>query len=401
MTRLIYLDAAASTPLDPAVLEAMLPVLRGGHGNPSSSHWAGQRVHALVEHAREQVAALTSRRPNSVIFTSGATEANSLALHGLLTTVEGPRRGVVSCVTEHPAVLEPLRVLAASGVPVRLVGVDADGRVDLEELAGAVDDTTLLVTVMAANNETGVLADLDVITEIAHAAGALLHTDASQLLAWGPLAVDHDVDLVTVSGHKMHGPQGVGALVLDRRVVRALQPVQRGGGQERGLRSGTVNVAGVVGLGAAAGLAGQVGPQAVAEVRALRDRLLAGLRAELPVVLLNGHPVHRLPGTLNVAVGDVRDEVDADAVLAHLPGVAASTGSACSSGAAGPSPILTAMGLPAERARSSLRLSVSRLTDPADITAAVPQLVGAVREVRNRRDAVQVQVGVGELVSLS
>ncbi|SHG73855.1 cysteine desulfurase IscS [Geodermatophilus nigrescens] len=396
MTRPIYLDAAASTPLDPVVLEAMRPVLQEGYGNPSSSHWAGRRAQRLVERAREQVAAIASGRPSGVIFTSGATEANNLALHGLLASAEGKRRSVVSCVTEHPAVLEPLRALAARGIPVRLVGVDEDGRLDLDELVAAVNETTLLVTVMAANNETGVLTDLATVCEVAHSAGALVHSDASQILAWGALPGDHQMDLVTVSGHKMHGPQGIGALVAGRTALQLLRPVTHGGGQERGLRSGTLNVAGAVGLGAAAELATETGQIAAGAVQAQRDALLAGLQAQLPVALLNGHVQHRLPGILNVAVGDAGDEVEADAVLAHMPTLAAATGSACSSGAPGHSHVLSAMGLPVQRVRSSLRFSLSRLSDPETVPAALPLIIDAVREVRTRMHSNDPQVDMHE-----
>jgi cysteine desulfurase len=389
MSRMIYLDAAASTPLDPEVLDAMLPILRDGYGNPSSSHWAGRRAHGLVERAREQVSALTHRRPGAVIFTSGATESNNFAVQGLIASAGSERNAVVSCVTEHPAVLEPLRALADRGFAVHLVGVDATGRIDLDELACVVDERTLLVTVMAANNETGVLAGLDAIAEITHDAGAMLHTDASQLLAWGPLNAHVEIDLVTVSGHKMHGPQGVGALVAGRRAARALRAVQLGGGQERGLRSGTTNVAGVVGLGHAAEIAATRGPLAIVTVKRRRDALQDGLQAELPVALLNGDAVYRLPGTLNIAVGDVDDEVEADAVLANMSTVAASAGSACTSGTPGPSPTLMAMGLSTERALSSLRFGLSRLTSDADVQEALPLVVSAVQVVRATRDTAQ------------
>lgn len=383
MRRLIYLDAGASTPLDPAVLDAMLPVLREVHGNPSSAHWAGRAAAELVDHAREQIGGLAHWGPASVVFVSGATEANALAVRGLVASAPAQRGAIVSCATEHPAILETLRALATEGVPVRLVGVDATGRPDLVELEKAVDEHTLLVTVMAANNETGVIADLDTIAEIAHGAGAYLHTDASQRLAWGALPHGHEYDLITVSGHKMHGPQGVGALLAGRDVRRVLKPLQLGGGQERGLRSGTTNVAGVVGLGHAAELAVDLGPAAAIRTRSLRDELQRELERSLSVALLNGDPDHRLPGTLNIAVGDVGDEVDAEAVLAHMPTVAASTGSACRAGAPGPSHVLTAMGLTPTRSLASLRFGLSRLTARDEVRTALPCIIEAVRAVRD------------------
>jgi len=387
MTRLIYLDAAASTPIDPLVLDTMLPVLGEVYGNPGSSHWAGQRARNLVEGARESVGALAHQGPSSVVFLSGATEANALALHGMLASAEEGRRSVVSCVTEHPAVLEPLRALADSGVPVHLVSVDSHGRPDLDQLASLVDDTTFLVTIMAANNETGVMVDLSEVAAIAHSAGAFFHTDASQLLTWGPLPANHEADLVTVSGHKMHGPKGVGALIVGREARHLLQPIQRGGGQERGLRGGTTNVAGVVGLGAAADRAMAIGATAADTTAALRDQLERGLLDALPAAVLNGARDVRLPGVLNIAVGDVGYGVEGDAVLARLPRVAASTGSACSSGVPGPSQVLLAMGMPVERAQSSLRFSLSRLSVRADVEDALPMVIEAVRAVREATSA--------------
>jgi cysteine desulfurase len=382
MTRVIYLDGPGSTPLEAEVITAMTEVLHQVHANPGSAHAPGRAAHALVEQAREQVAAIVASGPASVIFTSGATESNALALRGLPPASR--RQTIVSCVTEHPAVLRPLEALQREGRPVRLVGVDQQGRIDLDALAAAIDDSTLLVSVMAANNETGVLADLASIVVLAHEAGAYVHTDASQLLAWGALPPDHGLDLITVSGHKMHGPQGVGALIASRSARRALRPLQVGGGQERGLRSGTTNVAGVVGLGMATVLAADRGPATAERTRRLRDALHLELGQALPMALLNGHPDHRLPGTLNLAVGDEGDEVDAAAVLAQAPTVAASAGSACSAGTQEPSPVLLAMGLSRARAASSIRFGLSRLSTARDVDEAVPALVHAVHTVRER-----------------
>lgn len=382
MTRMIYLDAAASTPIAPEVVECMLPVLRDVVGNPSSGHWAGARARALVETARQQVAELAGSATPAVVFTSGATESNNLAVRGVLAASDGTRNEIVSCTSEHPAILEPLRALEREGARVRLVAVDQFGRIDLDELREVVSLKTCLVSVMAANNETGVVADLHELSQIAHDCGAMFHTDASQLLAWGTPSPDAEPDLVTVSGHKMHGPQGIGALAMTRSAARVLRPVQLGGGQERGLRSGTVNVAGAVGLGEAARLARVDGPIAAPRVRGLRDQLFEGLAASLSVVLLNGHPDQRLPGTLNIAFGDGDDDVDADAVLAQMPTVAASSGSACASGALGPSPVLRAMGITDARAAASVRFGLSRLTEDVDIHEALPIIVNAVKTVR-------------------
>lgn len=392
--RQVYLDAAASTPIDPTVLSAMLEVLQGPTANPSSAHWAGRRAGDLVHEARERVGALVGRAPSSVIFTSGATEANNLVLRGLRSREaarDGTRHAIVSARTEHPSVLATLQHLAAEGATVHLVDVDQDGRVDLDQLRELVDHTTLLVSLMAANNETGVLVDLARAGEITHSAGALFHSDASQLLAWGPLPTDVDLDLITVSAHKMHGPQGVGALVATREARDLLTPTATGGGQENGLRSGTVNVAGVVGLGAAAEQAINIGPSARATVQRMRDSLQAGLIRELSgsrggaglrqYPQLNGHAQARLPGVANLAFGDVEAPIDAEAILAAAPTIAASTGSACSAGMPGPSPVLMAMGCSTERAESSIRFSLSRLTAPADIDEGILAIAAAVDHV--------------------
>lgn len=383
MTALLYLDAAASAPLDSRVLEALVEELEAEQANPSATHGPGRRAQQRVEAARDKVAALTRSGPAGVVFTSGATEANALALRGLETNAT--RSTVVSCTTEHPSVLAQLDMLRQAGRPVRMVGVNRQGQVDMDALRAALGEDTLLVSVMAANNETGVLTDLAEVSALAHEAGAFVHSDASQLMAWGPLSEDVDLDLVTISGHKMHGPQGTGALVMSRRARQLMRPLLPGGGQERGLRSGTYNVAGIVGLGVAAELAGQDGVAAIPNVRRLRDLLHDQLTALLPFSKLNGHPQRRLPNVLNLALGQSGDEVDAQAVLAHVPRLAAATGSACSAGTPEPSPVLRAMGLGTARAASSVRLSLSRLSKESDVLVAVPLIADAVLEVRRRQ----------------
>jgi len=377
----IYLDNNATTALDERVLDAMLPALRHV-GNPSSAHPAGQRARRWVEDARRQVAALLDASPREIVFTGGSTEANNLALKGLVHGVGPQRRRVVSVTTEHPAILETLRALEAEGAEVVLVPVDLCGVVDLERLGDAVDDQTLLVTVMAANNETGVLAPLPQIAEIAHASGALLHTDATQLLAWGGVEVDAlGVDLLSLSSHKMHGPQGVGALYVRRECSWRLAPIQHGGGHERCIRSGTLNTAGIVALGAAAELAASEGPEAAQRVRALRDQLHHELEESAAPVILNGHPSDRLPGTLNLSFPGA----DADAVMAGAPSVAVATGSACSTGNPGPSHVLTAMGVGEEQAACSLRFGLSRFTTADEITTAAALIAESVARVRYRQ----------------
>jgi cysteine desulfurase len=377
----IYLDNNATTALDGRVLAAMLPALQHV-GNPSSSHAPGQAARDWVEAARRQVSALLDASPREIFFTSGSTEANNLALKGLLYG-EGPRRQrVVSVTTEHPAILETLHALQADGAEVVLVPVDQWGIVDLHRLRDSVDDRTLLVTVMAANNETGVLAPLPQIAEIAHSTGALLHTDATQLLAWGEVKVDDlGVDLLSLSGHKMHGPQGVGALYVRRECRWRLTAIQHGGGHEQGIRSGTLNTAGIVGLGAAAELAASEGPTEAQRVKALRDRLYRKLEETAAPLILNGHPVNRLPGTLNLSFPGA----DADAVMAGAPNVAIATGSACSTGHPEPSHVLTAMGVGEEQADCSLRFGLSRFTTAEEIKEAAALIAQSVARVRCRQ----------------
>jgi cysteine desulfurase len=377
----IYLDSNATTALDERVLDAMLPALRHT-GNPSSAHTAGQAARKWVEDARRQVAALLHASPREVVFTSGSTESNNLALKGLVHGADPRRRRVVSVTTEHPAILETLRALEAEGNEVALVPVDHRGIVDLQHLDDVVNDQTLLVSVMAANNETGVLAPLPHIGEIAHARGAVLHTDATQLVAWGGVDVDaFGVDLLSLSGHKMHGPQGVGALYVRRECSWRLAPIQHGGGHERGMRSGTLNTAGIVGLGAAAKLAASEGPAEAERVRALREQLHRELQEAAAPLILNGHPVDRLPGTLNVSFPGA----DADAVMAGARNVAIATGSACSTGHPEPSHVLTAMGVDEEQAACSLRFGLSRFTTAEEITTAAALIAESVAKVRYRQ----------------
>lgn len=375
----IYLDNNATTVLDPRVLEAMLPIL-AEVGNPASVHQAGQRAKSSVEVARRQVAALLGSSPSEVVFTSGSTEANNLALKGVSRQASGRRR-IVTVTTEHPSILKTLEALAGEGFEIVQVDVDSEGMVQLDSLRLAVNDETLLVSIMAANNETGVLSPLEAIAEIAHDNGALFHSDATQLLVWGGLEVEAiGVDLLSMSGHKMHGPQGVGALYVRREVSRRLVATQHGGGQERGLRSGTLNTAGIVGLGAAAELAMLEGPRFALRVRTLRDELHHRLQDEASPVLLNGHLETRLPGTLNLSFLGA----DADAIMAGARSVAIATGSACSTGNPGPSHVLTAMGVDAGQAACSLRFGLSRFTTREDVTTAATLVAASVSRVRDR-----------------
>lgn len=374
----IYLDNHATTPLDPAVLEAMLPFLAGFAGNPASPHVRGSEAKSAVEHARQQVAGLFGARPNDVLFTSGATEANNLALFALLSGVSDRPR-VVSSGIEHPSILEPLRALERTGVEVVLLPVDGEGRVDPIELEQAIDERTAVVSIAVANGEVGTIERLDVLAEIIHERGALLHTDAAQ--GAGRVAVGMSslgIDVLTASAHKLHGPQGMGALVATPAVRHRMRPLLYGGGQERGLRSGTLNVAGVVGFGVAAEVATCHIEQDQAEIAALRDKLLRGLRQRLGDVELNGPRSERLPHNLNVRITGV----DAEALIASCSEVCFSTTSACSTGGPEPSHVLTAIGLATEEAEESVRFGISRMTTEHEIDDAVAFISDAVARIR-------------------
>jgi len=367
----VYLDFNATTPLAPEALEAMLPFLADHFGNPSSGHVYGLRAREGVDRARAQVATLLGCAPEEVVFTGGGTEANNLALFGAVEAA-GIRRLVISTV-EHPAIEQPCRALEARGVAVSRVGVDERGVLDLDALARAVDGPgPVLVSVMHANNETGAIQPLEAVVRLAHAHGAIVHTDAAQSVGKIPARLDElGVDLISVAGHKLYAPKGVGALIV--RAGTPLAPFARGAGHERGLRPGTENVASIVALGAACELAFK--RPAAADLHALARRLLDGLREALPSLVLNGPEIERLPNTVNVSVPGVLGR----AWLAATPEVAASNGSACHDGHDTPSSVLTAMGLPRERALGAIRLSVGRTTTEDDIDRAVEALSRSAR----------------------
>ncbi|MGD8894425.1 MAG: cysteine desulfurase family protein [Acidobacteriota bacterium] len=375
----IYLDHNATTPLAPEVLAAMLPCLREDYGNASSLHWFGQRARAAVEAAREQVAVLVGAEPSEIVFTASGSESDNTALRGVAARTREPRRRIVTTTVEHHAVLRTAEAMRDEGVPVELVGVDAEGRVDPEKVLELVDERTALVSVMLGNNETGVIQPAGRIAQIAHEAGALAHCDAVQ--AAGKVRVDVselDVDLLTLSAHKIYGPKGVGGLYVRRGT--ALAPLVRGGGQERNRRAGTVNVAGAVGFGAAAVLARQRLEADVVHLRGTRDRLEARLLA-LPGAALNGDEP-RLPNTTNVSFEGC--EAEGLMMALDLAGVAVSTGAACAAGGVEPSHVLKAMGLPPERVQSSLRLSVGRGTTEEQVDRAAEIIRTCVERQRAR-----------------
>ena len=378
--REVYLDYNASAPLDPRVFEAMAPVLSGEVGNASSVHRFGRRQAAAVDEAREHVAALVGGRPGGVVFTAGATEANNLALRGAVEAApEGRQRILVSAV-EHASVGRTARWLADCGlVKLDVIGVTAGGFVETDAVEDLVSDDVVLVSVMAANSETGVLNPVGEIAERARAAGALFHCDATQMAGRLPFGMEElGADLVSVSGHKICGPGGVGALVGTRHALARLAPVIHGGGHERGLRSGSLNVGGIVGLGAAARIAADERESESARVGILRDRLVTELGARLARVHQNGDVTRRLPNTASIRF----EGADAEAVVSNMDPVAVSTGSACSAGSIEPSEVLTAMGLSRDAAFESVRFSLGRFTTAADIDIAIESAAAAVARVR-------------------
>lgn len=376
--RPVYLDNQATTPCDPRVVEAMLPWFTEKFGNPhSAEHRMGQEAEAAVEEARAAVAALIGAEAREIVLTSGATESNNLAIKGAarFAAAHGtPRRRIVTAATEHKCVLAAVADLAEEGFEPVVLPVGHDGLLDPERLAAAVDETTLLVSVMAVNNEIGVVQDLAAIAAIAKRAGALMHSDAAQGAGKIPLDVNGlGLDLVSISGHKLYGPKGVGALYVRRRPRARLAPLFSGGGQERGFRSGTLPTPLVVGLGAACRIAAAGMAEEAARLAALRERLMAGLDAAIPGLVLNGSAAARIPGNLNLTF----PAATAEALMRLCPDLCVSTGSACSSAAVEPSYVLTALGLTAEQASRTLRLGLGRFTSEADVDYAVAALAAA------------------------
>ena len=376
----IYLDYNATTPLDPLVVEAMEPFLREHFGNPSSTHVYGRAAHDAVARARSQVATLIGAEAAEIVFTSGGTEATNHALKGLVLpslarSVRGPAPHVVTSTVEHPATAETCAFLERLGAQVTRVPVDRHGVVELEALEQALRRPALVVSIMHANNEVGTLEPIATIARIAHAHGALVHTDAAQ--SAGKIALDVEalgVDLLSLAGHKLYAPKGVGALYV--RAGVALESLIHGAGHEGGRRAGTENVPYVVALGAASQIAQRALPGASEALRRLRDRLWDGLRQSLgDDIVLNGHPVHRLPSTLNV---NFVGHVGAD-LLAAVPEIAASTGSACHEGRVELSPGLRAMRVPEEIGRGAVRLSVGRFTTDDEVDRAAEMLTAAAR----------------------
>jgi cysteine desulfurase len=375
----IYLDNQATTRTDPRVVEAMLPYFTEIFGNPhSEQHAHGRAAMAAVDQARARVAALLGAEPREIVFTSGATESNNIAIKGTARFHAGRKRHVVTCATEHKCVLECCRRLEREGFRVTFLGVQRDGLVALEALEDAIEDDTVLVSIMAANNEIGVIQPIADIGRICRARGVYFHCDAAQAVGKVPIDVAAmNIDLLSVSGHKLYGPKGIGALYVRRRPRVRLEPLFDGGGQERGVRSGTLPAPLCVGLGVACEIAGAEMAAEDGRLTALRDRLLAALRDGLDDVRLNGHPTQRLAGNLNVSFPGVRLED----LFEALDDLSFSSGSACTSVAVEPSYVLRALGVPDVLAASSVRLGLGRFTTAAEVDYAAERFVGTVRRL--------------------
>jgi cysteine desulfurase len=377
----IYMDYHATTPVDPRVVDAMLPYFTQHFGNPASrNHSFGWEAEEAIEAARKQVADLIGANAKEIIFTSGATEANNLAIKGAAEMYREKGNHIITCVTEHKAVIDTCKKLEKLGARVTYLPVQKDGRISLDELQAAITEKTILITIMAANNEIGVLQPIAEIGAIAKAKGILFHTDAVQAVGKVPFDVNQNkVDLASLSAHKLYGPKGVGALYVRRRNPRVLLAEQiSGGGHERGMRSGTLNVPGIVGLGAAAALAKAEMATEIARLSAMRDRLNKKLHDNLDEIYINGSMEHRLPHNLNISFAYVEGE----SLLMGINDVAVSSGSACTSASLEPSYVLKALGAGDDLAHSSIRFGLGRWTSDEEVDYVVEKLTSVVRRLR-------------------
>jgi cysteine desulfurase len=392
----IYLDNHATTRVDPRVLEAMLPYFSTIYGNAASvSHKFGWDAGAAVDQGREQVAALVGADAREIIVTSGATESNNLAIKGVLPYLKRKGNHLVTTAVEHKSVLDPLNRLAREGWDLSIVPPDRFGQVSVEAIAGALTERTILVSVIAANNEVGTINPFGAIGRLCHERGILFHTDATQAAGKIPLDVQRDaIDLLSLSAHKIYGPKGIGALYVRRRDPQVrLSPLFDGGGHERGFRSGTIAVPLVVGLGESAAIAARERPEEAERLLSLRERLHSGLNARVRAIQLNGHPSERLMGNLNLSFG----YVDGEALMMAMRDVAVSSGSACSSANPEPSHVLLAMGVDEDMARASLRFGLGRFTTAEEIDFTIDAVAEAVARLREHSAAwkVREREGVG------
>ncbi|MBS5150456.1 MAG: cysteine desulfurase NifS [Butyricicoccus pullicaecorum] len=382
MNRFVYADNAATTPMSESVYEAMKPYLTEFYGNPSSLYRIGRENHRAITTAREKVAqAIGAQEPKEIIFTGGGSQADNLAIRGYVKgrSARG-RKHIITSKIEHHAVLYTCEALEKEGYPVTYLDVDAEGHVDLEQLKSVISDQTAIVTIMAANNEIGTIEDLKAISEIAHAHGAVFHTDAVQAVGHMHINVQEmGIDMLSLSGHKFRGPKGIGALYLRKGI--ALEPLIYGGGQERGLSSGTENVAGIVGLGQAIEDAtGSHLDEKMGYVKKLTDRLVKGIMDKIPYTHYTGDPVNRLPGTASF----VFEAIEGEGLILRLDnaGICSSTGSACSTGSLDPSHVLMAIGLPHEIAHGSLRLTLGEQNTEEDVDYLIEKVTEVVSTLR-------------------
>jgi cysteine desulfurase len=377
----VYLDNNATTPVDRRVLEAMLPYLGEHFGNAASRHHPfGWKAEEGVAAAREHVAALIGASAKEIVWTSGATESDNLAIKGVAEMHAEKGNHVVTCTTEHKAVVDTCKYLETKGVAVTWLEPDGDGRVTAAQVAEAIGERTVLITLMAANNEIGTLHPIAEIGKVAKDAGVIFHCDATQAIGKVPIDVEAmGIDLLSCSGHKVYGPKGVGCLYVRRRGPRVRLACQmHGGGHERGMRSGTLNVPGIVGMGEAYRVAAEEMPAEAPRLAALRDRLHRSIAARVDHVRLNGHPTERLPNTLNLSFAYVEGE----SLMLRMKDVAVSSGSACTSASLEPSYVLRAIGVPEELAHSSIRFSLGRFNMPEEMDHAADRVERAVAELR-------------------
>jgi len=376
----IYLDHNATTPVDPRVVEAMLPYFTKKFGNAASDHAYGIEAKRAVDKAREQIAAVIDARPEEIIFTSGATESDNIALFGVAEKYADKGDHIITCVTEHKAVLDCCKQLEKMGKRVTYLPVDQYGLVDPDDVRRAITPQTILISIMAANNEIGTLAPLEEIGAIAKAHGVLFHTDAAQMVGHLPVDVQAmNIDAMSLSAHKVYGPKGIGALYRRRSNPRVmLEPRIYGGGHERGIRSGTLNVPAIVGFGKALEIASQEMESDATRFRSWTQRMYQHLQEEIKEVQLNGHPTQRLPNNLNVSLPGI----DAKLLVMNLKNVAISTGSACTSASAEPSHVILSLGFGEERAHSAIRTGVGRFNDDIQIDIAMERMTESICQLR-------------------
>ncbi len=381
LTEPIYMDNQATTPVDPRVLEAMLPYFGKNFGNAASrNHQFGWAAEEAVDKARRQVAALINASHKEIVFTSGATESDNLALKGVAEMYSQKGDHIITCVTEHKAVIDSAKHLEKKGIQVTYLPVGTDGLIDLNELKEAITDKTILISIMTVNNEVGVIQDIAEIGRIARENGVLFHTDAVQAVGKIPFDVNEmNVDIASLSAHKMYGPKGVGAIYVRRRNPRVLlSPIIDGGGHERGMRSGTLNVPGIVGFGKAAELALEELEEESARIFGLRERLRNRLEESLDEVFINGDPQRRIPGNLNISFAYVEGE----SLLMGLDDIAVSSGSACTSASLEPSYVLKAMGVGEELAHTSIRFGIGRFNTEEEVDYTADKVTETVRRLR-------------------